>query len=381
VAGPSQIPPTGSSTGGQPSTIPPTGSSTGGQPSTIPPTGSSTAGLPLASTVAGPSTIPPGGPSMSGGGQGTSTAGSPGGQAAVQTPMGGGQTGTSLPGQLPSGARVLGAGVLPFPAATGAATLPSTTTSAGTLPSTTASAGTLPSTTTSTFSGALQGTIDGYCICPVCGARVPHVRGTACYTTACPKCGTPMVRDGSNLFPATGSTGSLTTAPLLGPGGAVTVAGDATGICIAASGPTMDAAVAPLFDRAPYFLIVELGSCKVVANPNVDDRAGVGVQSAQLVVSEGAKAIITNDISLKALEELSKLRIKVYPGVTGTAKEALGWYQDGRLTPSSLNTAEGTEEHSGGGSGGKGRDSKTASSSSGTSSGTSSSSTSSTKRL
>jgi predicted Fe-Mo cluster-binding NifX family protein len=135
----------------------------------------------------------------------------------------------------------------------------------------------------------------------------------------------------------------------------------------------MESKVAPLFDRAPYFLIVGLGTCKVIANPNVDDREGVGIQSAQLVVSEGAKAVITNDISLKALEELSKLRIKVFPGVTGTAQQALEWYQDGRLTPSSLGTADGSQdEHSGGGSGGKGRDSKTSSTASSTSSSSSS---------
>jgi len=32
----------------------------------------------------------------------------------------------------------------------------------------------------------------GYCVCPVCGERVPHQWGTPCYVQCCPKCGTAM---------------------------------------------------------------------------------------------------------------------------------------------------------------------------------------------
>lgn len=34
----------------------------------------------------------------------------------------------------------------------------------------------------------------GYCVCPKCGARVPHQQGTPCYSRTCPKCGTSMSR-------------------------------------------------------------------------------------------------------------------------------------------------------------------------------------------
>ncbi len=35
----------------------------------------------------------------------------------------------------------------------------------------------------------------GECICPSCGARVPHQRGLPCYEQICPKCGQPMTRE------------------------------------------------------------------------------------------------------------------------------------------------------------------------------------------
>ena len=147
------------------------------------------------------------------------------------------------------------------------------------------------------------------------------------------------------VTPRMGQTSALITNPVPS---AVTIAGETSGnICIAATGSTMDAQVAPLFGRAPYFLMVGLGSFRAVRNPNVSDLTGVSVQSAQLVVSEGAKVVITNDIGVRGLEELSRLRVQVFSGVNGTARQALEWYQNGRLSPASLNTSSAEQEEHG----------------------------------
>jgi len=34
----------------------------------------------------------------------------------------------------------------------------------------------------------------GNCICPSCGAKVPHQQGVPCYQRTCPKCGSKMTR-------------------------------------------------------------------------------------------------------------------------------------------------------------------------------------------
>lgn len=34
----------------------------------------------------------------------------------------------------------------------------------------------------------------GQCVCPSCGATVPHEVGVPCYSIDCPKCGTKMTR-------------------------------------------------------------------------------------------------------------------------------------------------------------------------------------------
>lgn len=37
----------------------------------------------------------------------------------------------------------------------------------------------------------------GYCVCPKCGYRKPHVAGVRCVEERCPTCGKAMVREGS----------------------------------------------------------------------------------------------------------------------------------------------------------------------------------------
>ena len=35
----------------------------------------------------------------------------------------------------------------------------------------------------------------GYCVCPNCGYREPHIAGQPCPQKTCPRCGTPLVRE------------------------------------------------------------------------------------------------------------------------------------------------------------------------------------------
>jgi hypothetical protein len=46
--------------------------------------------------------------------------------------------------------------------------------------------------------GAIQQNIAGprgFCVCPSCGKKIPHVRGQPCSQVTCPQCGTGMARE------------------------------------------------------------------------------------------------------------------------------------------------------------------------------------------
>lgn len=44
------------------------------------------------------------------------------------------------------------------------------------------------------MSGPLNAGPQGECVCPKCGTKVTHDRGTPCVNIKCPKCGTSMIR-------------------------------------------------------------------------------------------------------------------------------------------------------------------------------------------
>jgi predicted Fe-Mo cluster-binding NifX family protein len=430
---PTTIPPMGQTTAGmpvsgQPTTIPPMGQTTAGmpvsgQPTTIPPMGQTIAGMPVSGqpttippmgqTIAGisvsgqPTTIPPMGQTTAG----LAVAGQP---VAYQSVAGQIVAGQTVAGQTIAGSTIAAQTIAGQPEMIPpmGQTQPSTMVVSG-QPETIPPMGqTTAGAINPTTSGALQGTVDGNCICPLCGTTVPHERGTACYTIPCPKCQTLMVSEGAVINRTaisqylTSLSSGVTTAgaPLTTPMGAATVpgqmnttttqsfppitipgqanttqtmpfttipgqmnttqtfsatpvagiidlpamtiAGTSTGsVCIASTGSTIQAEVADIFDKAPYFLIVGLGKIKAIPNPNVTDLIGSGVQSAQLIVSEGAKVLITNDIGISAIKELTTLNVKVYTGIRGTAEQALLWYQDNRLSPTVLNASTTEEEH------------------------------------
>ena len=38
----------------------------------------------------------------------------------------------------------------------------------------------------------------GFCLCPRCGEKIPHIRGERCIEQRCPKCNSKMIREGSD---------------------------------------------------------------------------------------------------------------------------------------------------------------------------------------
>jgi len=103
-------------------------------------------------------------------------------------------------------------------------------------------------------------------------------------------------------------------------------------ICITSSGDNLNSTVDPRFGRCANFIIVdpETLDFKAIANPNIEAPGGAGMQSAQLVANEGAEAVVTGNVGPNAFQTLSSFGIKVYTDASGTVKEVIQKYKQGK---------------------------------------------------
>jgi len=103
-------------------------------------------------------------------------------------------------------------------------------------------------------------------------------------------------------------------------------------VALAVTASSLDAPLAPQFDNAPFFVLVDQvnRSYRIEANPN-STLPGRGVQTSQLMANLKAGEVIAGGFSQEAGDTLGNLRIVMYPGVTGTAKQVIEIFQAGGL--------------------------------------------------
>lgn len=108
-------------------------------------------------------------------------------------------------------------------------------------------------------------------------------------------------------------------------------------ICVTAQQENLDALVDPRFGRASYFLVVDTDSLEYEAlvNLNKDSSGGVGIQSAQVMAQKNITCVITGNIGPNASQTLDAAGIAYCLGATGTVREAIQDFKDGKLRPSS----------------------------------------------
>jgi len=106
-------------------------------------------------------------------------------------------------------------------------------------------------------------------------------------------------------------------------------------ICITSEGKTLDSKVDPRFGRCQNFIFfdTDTGNFEAQENNNAQFQGGAGIQSGQLVVSKGAKVVLTGNVGPNAHQVLSAAGINIFTGVSGTVKEAIGGYKNGKYKP------------------------------------------------
>ncbi len=107
-------------------------------------------------------------------------------------------------------------------------------------------------------------------------------------------------------------------------------------VAVTSQGPHLSSQVDPRFGRARYFIVVETDTREFTAHDNtknVDAVQGAGIQAARTVVDLAAAAVITGNVGPKAFAALQAANVKVYPGASGTVREAVEQFKAGQLQP------------------------------------------------
>ncbi|MDD3275206.1 MAG: NifB/NifX family molybdenum-iron cluster-binding protein [Candidatus Omnitrophica bacterium] len=108
-------------------------------------------------------------------------------------------------------------------------------------------------------------------------------------------------------------------------------------ICITSEGDTLDSRVDPRFGRCRNFIFfdTESGEFQARENSSAGFQGGAGIQSGQLVVSQGVKAVLTGNVGPNAYQVLSAAGINVFTGVSGTVREAVQGLREGKYKAAS----------------------------------------------
>ena len=115
-------------------------------------------------------------------------------------------------------------------------------------------------------------------------------------------------------------------------------------VVVTALGTDSDSQVDPHFGRARYFLFVDTETGQIKSHDNsagVNAAQGAGIQAGQLVVSQGAEAVVTGSVGPKAFRALQAGKVAVYVGAAGSIQDALADLEAGRLERASAPTNAG----------------------------------------
>ncbi len=108
-------------------------------------------------------------------------------------------------------------------------------------------------------------------------------------------------------------------------------------IAISATGTDLTAQVDPRFGRSPHFIIFdpETSLHDAVDNASASAGGGAGIATAQMIVDQGVRAVLTGDCGPNAYQVLSEAGVQVITNVTGSIRDAIEAYKAGKLLASS----------------------------------------------
>lgn len=104
-------------------------------------------------------------------------------------------------------------------------------------------------------------------------------------------------------------------------------------LAITAQGRDLDSPIDPRFGRCQYFVLIDSDTeeFEAVINQSLTTSGGAGIQSAQFLADRKVGAVITGNVGPNAARALQGAGIEVYTMTSGTVREALNAYKEGKL--------------------------------------------------
>ncbi len=115
-------------------------------------------------------------------------------------------------------------------------------------------------------------------------------------------------------------------------------------IAVTSTGTDLESAVDPRFGRAAYILIVDSETLVVEVldnKENVNALKGAGIQAATMASDKGANVLLTGFCGPNAFKALKAAKIGVANDATGSVKDAVKAYLEGKLPLANEANAEG----------------------------------------
>jgi len=115
-------------------------------------------------------------------------------------------------------------------------------------------------------------------------------------------------------------------------------------IVVATTAGGLDDTVSPVFGRSPTFTIVDVEGKKiknssVIQNQYAGAMGGAGIQAAQTVINQGAKAVIAGNYGPNASMVFNQAGVEMVSAQGISVRDAVSKYLEGELSPVTTATA------------------------------------------
>lgn len=115
-------------------------------------------------------------------------------------------------------------------------------------------------------------------------------------------------------------------------------------IAVTSTGKNLDSEVDPRFGRAAYFLIVDTDSLEFEVVDNSDNTnafRGAGIQAGATISNKGAEVLLTGFCGPNAFKTLAAANIRVASDISGTVREAVAAFKEGKVSFSNSPNVDG----------------------------------------